>query len=425
VLSQGKGFETQLVEKLQSLTGVPCTTSIVAAMDAFRDLSASRLAVVNPYPPDLNEKMVQYLKSWGFDALSVVSLGTTFTESSAASIGDIYRAAKKAVAQAAMPDAIFIPCANFPVVDVIEQIETDLGLPVIANMTSQLYVAFKAIGMREPINNYGKLLRTVLRWHDRGIRIFATVRGYEKVLSQTWLLILLLIFPVSAGAQKLRRAIVAFGSSGGNLTPFWIGREAGLYRQHGVDADVVIFRGSTIAINALVTKDAQFAGLGASSAVLAKLGGMDTVLIATATPGLLFYLITKKEIKSANDLKGKKIAVSRPGTDSDLAARVAVQRLGLAEKDVAFVSVGADAERVMAMSQNVVDATVVTVAGYVAAQKLGFNTLLDLSQANIPYEAASLITTQTLIRENPELVRRFTRGFVAAIQYAQTTVISR
>jgi ABC-type nitrate/sulfonate/bicarbonate transport system substrate-binding protein len=68
----------------------------------------------------------------------------------------------------------------------------------------------------------------------------------------------------------------------------------------------------------------------------------------------------------------------------------------------------------------VVDAMVVTVAGYVAAQKLGFNTLLDLSQANIPYEAASLITTQTLIRENPELVRRFTRGFVASIQYAQT-----
>ena len=234
------------------------------------------------------------------------------------------------------------------------------------------------------------------------------------------LIAILILAPASAEAQKLEHAIVAFGSSGGNLTPFWVGREAGLYRQYGVDADVVFFRGSTIAINALVTKDAQFAGLGASSSVLAKLGGMDTVLIATATPGLLFYLITKKEIKGANDLKGKKIAVSRPGTDSDLAARVAVQRLGLAEKDVAFVSVGADAERVMAMSQNVVDATVVTVAGYIAAQRLGFHTLLDLSQANVPYEAASLITTQTLIRENPDLVHRFTRGFVAAIQYAQT-----
>jgi NitT/TauT family transport system substrate-binding protein len=240
------------------------------------------------------------------------------------------------------------------------------------------------------------------------------------VLLQTFLFALLLIIPVSAPAQKLERAIVAFGSSGGNLTPFWIGREAGLYRQHGVDADVVFFRGSTIAINALVTKDAQFAGLGASSSVLARLGGVDTVLIATATPGLLFYLVTKKEIKSAGDLKSKKIAVSRPGTDSDLAARVAAQRLGLAEKEVAFVSIGSDTERLMAMSQGVVDATVVTVAGYVAAQKLGFHSLVDLAQANIPYEAASLITTQTLIRENPELVRRFARGFVAAIQYAQT-----
>jgi len=235
------------------------------------------------------------------------------------------------------------------------------------------------------------------------------------------LLIAAMVFaPISAGAQKPDRAILAFGSSGGNLTPFWIGREAGLYRQYGVDADVVFFRGSTIAINALVTKDAHFAGLGASSSVLAKLGGMDTVLIATATPGLLFYLVAKKDIRNANELKNKKIAVSRPGTDSDLAARVAVQRLGLAEKDVAFVSIGSDTERVMAMSQGVVDATVVTVAGYVVAQRLGYHSLIDLAQANIPYEAASLITTQTLIRENPDLVRRFTRGFVAAIQYAQT-----
>ena len=159
VLSQGKGFETSLIEKLQTITGVPCTTSIVAAMDAFRDLSAARLAVVDPYPPDLNEKMVRYLKEWGFDAASVVSLGTTFTESSVASVGDIYRAAKKSVQEAGRADAIFIPCANFPVVDVIEDIETDLGLPVISNITSQLYAAFKAVGMKEKITGYGRLMR--------------------------------------------------------------------------------------------------------------------------------------------------------------------------------------------------------------------------------------------------------------------------
>jgi maleate cis-trans isomerase len=159
VLTQGKGFEANLLEKLQAITGVPCTTSIVAAMDAFRDLSASRLAVVDPYPPDLNDKMVGYLKDWGFEVVSLVSVGTTFTESSVASVADIYRAAKKAVREARNADAVFIPCANFPVVDVIDDIETDMGLPVISNMTSQLYAAFKAIGMREKIDGYGKLMR--------------------------------------------------------------------------------------------------------------------------------------------------------------------------------------------------------------------------------------------------------------------------
>jgi NitT/TauT family transport system substrate-binding protein len=223
-----------------------------------------------------------------------------------------------------------------------------------------------------------------------------------------------------AHGQKLERAVLAFGSTGPNLTTFWLAREAGLYKQYGLDVDVVFFRGSTIAINALATKDAHFGAFGASSAVLAKLGGMDTVLIATAAPGLLFYLVATKEIRTAADMKGKRIAASRPGTDSDLAARVAAQKLGLGEKEVNIIAMGTDSERLAAMSQGVVDATVVTVGGYVAAQKLGFHSILDLSQANIPYEAASMITTRSLIRENPEMVTKFTKGFVAAIQYAQT-----
>jgi maleate isomerase len=103
--------------------------------------------------------MTAYLKDWGFEVASLVSLGTSFTESSIASVGDIYRAAKRAVNEAGNAQAVFIPCANFPVVDVIDDIETDFGLPVISNITSQLYVGFKAIGMREKISGYGKLMR--------------------------------------------------------------------------------------------------------------------------------------------------------------------------------------------------------------------------------------------------------------------------
>lgn len=242
----------------------------------------------------------------------------------------------------------------------------------------------------------------------------------KNLAARFGLISLLLLFPAWAWGQKGERAVLAFGSTGGNLTAFWVAREAGLYRQNGLDVDVVFLRGSTTAIKALTAREAQFAALGASSSVLARLGGMDTVLIATAAPGLSFYLVTKKEIRNANDLKGKKLAISRPGTDSDLAARLAVRRLGLSEKEVGFITIGSDTERLAAMNQGVVEATVLTPAAYVAAQKLGFHALLDLREANVPYEAASLITTRTLIRENPRMVARFARGFVAGIHYAKT-----
>jgi ABC-type nitrate/sulfonate/bicarbonate transport system substrate-binding protein len=240
-----------------------------------------------------------------------------------------------------------------------------------------------------------------------------------RLLTNIACLLLILCTPV-AGAEKMDRAILAFGSSGGNLTPFWVAREAGLYRQYGLDVDVVFLRGSTTAINALAAKEAHFAALGASSSVLARIGGIDTVLIATAAPGLSFYLVTKPELRSGADLKGKKIGISRPGTDSDLAARVAIEKLGLAEKDVSYVTIGSDAERTLAMKQGVIDATVLTPGAFAGAQKLGFRSLLDLSQANVPYEAASLITTRALIRDSAERVSRFTKGFVAGIHYART-----
>ena len=233
------------------------------------------------------------------------------------------------------------------------------------------------------------------------------------------LLFLLLLFPASTWGQKLERVILAFGSSGGNLTPFWVAREAGLYRAHGLDVDVVFLRGSTTAINALAAREAQFAALGASSSVLAALGSVDTILIATAAPGLSFYLVAKKEITAAAGLKGRKLAVSRPGTDSDFAARLALQKVGLNEREVDIISIGSDTERIAALKQGVVDATVLAPAAYVAAQKLGFHALLDLNALNIPYEAAALITTRKLIRENAEMVTRFTRGFAAGIHYAK------
>ena len=160
VLSQGTGFETKLLSQLEDYRRSLHNEHRRSDGRVSRSFGV-QIGFVDPYPPDLNAKMTAYLNDWGFEVASLVSLATSFTESSIASIGNIYRAAKRAIKDAPNAEAVFIPCANFPVVDVIEEIETDFGLPVVANITSQLYVAFKAIGMREKITGYGRLMRSL------------------------------------------------------------------------------------------------------------------------------------------------------------------------------------------------------------------------------------------------------------------------
>lgn len=230
----------------------------------------------------------------------------------------------------------------------------------------------------------------------------------------------ILILPVSVPAQGTERVILVFGSSGGNLTAFWVAKEANLYRQNGLDVGMVFLRGSTTAINAVVAGEAQFAALGASAAILSHLGGSDTILIATAAPGLAFYLVTRKEITTKEKLRGGRLGISRPGTDSDVAVRLALEKMGLTDKDVQILTVGGDSERLLALRQGIVDGTVVSPGSMVAARKFGFYPLLDLLQMGIPYEQAALITTRSLIQKSPGTVQRFVKSFVEGIHYAKT-----
>lgn len=67
VVSRGIGCESEVIEKIETLTGVPATTSIVAGMQALKALSVRRLGIVNPYPAELTKAVVGFLNGHGFE----------------------------------------------------------------------------------------------------------------------------------------------------------------------------------------------------------------------------------------------------------------------------------------------------------------------------------------------------------------------
>lgn len=156
VVSQGPGYEREVIGRIERVANTPATTSIVAGMEALQALSVRRVGLVNPYPPELNDAVVAFLNSHGFEVAAVVGLGADFTRIGDVSEARVYAAAKEAAKKKI--DGLYLPCPQFPALDVIETIETDLGIPAVGHLTSELWKAFRTLGIRQPIRGFGKLL---------------------------------------------------------------------------------------------------------------------------------------------------------------------------------------------------------------------------------------------------------------------------
>jgi maleate isomerase len=161
VVSQGKGYEREVISKIEALTNAPATTSIVAGMEALRALSVRRVGLVNPYPSELNEAVVGFLNGRGFQVGSVISLGANFTRIGDVSETDVYSAAKRAIQNDPNLDGLYLPCPQFPALDVIDAIEADFKIPAVGHLTSEIWMALRTLKIRNSITGFGKLMTTV------------------------------------------------------------------------------------------------------------------------------------------------------------------------------------------------------------------------------------------------------------------------
>jgi maleate cis-trans isomerase len=158
VVSQGAGHERDVIGKIERRAKVPATTSIVAGMEALKALAVRRVGLVNPYPAELNDAVVAFMSHYGFQVASVVSLGAEFTRIGDVSEAEVYAAAKRAVQQSRGIEGLYLPCPQFPALDVIEAIEADLGIPAVGHLTSELWMALKTLKIRQPVAGFGKLM---------------------------------------------------------------------------------------------------------------------------------------------------------------------------------------------------------------------------------------------------------------------------
>jgi len=232
--------------------------------------------------------------------------------------------------------------------------------------------------------------------------------------------LLVVSFYSTAFAQLAKLNVGYVGINSDNVIA-WVAKESGIFAKNGLDAQLIYFSGGTTSVMALVSGESPIIQTGAPAIVNAVLGGSDPVMIAGGVVTLDYWLLSRPEIKTPEQLKGGAVAISRFGSSSDFIVRYALQRIGLTPvKDVAILQIGALPERLAAMETKRVQATVLAPPAMYIAQKRGFNILADVAALGLAYQATGVATTRKFIREHPDIVRKYIKAHVEAVHRFKT-----
>jgi ABC-type nitrate/sulfonate/bicarbonate transport system substrate-binding protein len=242
----------------------------------------------------------------------------------------------------------------------------------------------------------------------------------KKVFSRIGLIIcLLLLCPVLLLAQSktLKEVRVPY-ALGGSTSFFWVAQRSGSFEKHGLKVLPIFMRGGREAVQALVSRDVTVLQQGSAGVILAWAQGAKDLVVIGATGNKLDYVfVSSSAIKKPADLKGKRIAISQLGASTEFIARLALRQLGINEKDVILLGLGAQGERWAALAGGHIDASVFQPPVTMRARKAGLPVWVDFSKSDYEFVVAGPVTLRSFIKSDRETVMNFMRGLADGMDF--------
>jgi NitT/TauT family transport system substrate-binding protein len=227
----------------------------------------------------------------------------------------------------------------------------------------------------------------------------------------TFLIIVLLYAPVVA-AETVR---FAYPAKSLNYLPLFLGKHKGIPQAEGVDLDLIQVA-SMISAKALMTGDLDFSGAQAQ-VIAAAARGIPVKVVGFITVKPSFWLMSKPEVRSIADLKGKIIGTTAIGSSTDTLARYLVKKHGLApDKEVALFATGTTANILAAMKVGSVDAGILSPPFHAMAKLMGFRVLAYLGD-HVEQSLSGIGTSERLLREKSETVRKVLRATLKGLRF--------
>jgi NitT/TauT family transport system substrate-binding protein len=240
---------------------------------------------------------------------------------------------------------------------------------------------------------------------------------HRKVYIFVFVLVIVLVGSGRGGAGETAKKLrLAYAGWEIGTAVSYVGVDSGLFKKHGLEIEELPIRDTLSAgVQSLIGIDLLI-GFGNPLAVLQPVAsGADITVIGSHVSFDQYGMAVANSIAAVKDLKGKKVGVSALGARSDLIARVMLRRAGLdPTKDVEMVAAGLAPARALALSKDLVQGAPLNQNVAAEAKKLGIKIL---EMKSVPVVTDLLMTTRGFIKREEDTVRRFMRGYAAAIQY--------
>jgi len=220
------------------------------------------------------------------------------------------------------------------------------------------------------------------------------------------------------GAQeRIRLAYSAI--SGAMLTP-WVALESGIFKKNRLEVELVYIAAGPVTAAALVSGDIHVMLANGDVVVRGRLQGSDMISFADATSTFVFSLMARPEITKPEDLRGKRLGISRFGTATHAALLAALDHFRVPASEVTILQMGGVPQIMAGIDKGAIAAGVLSPPLNIKAKKMGMKELLDIGTLKIPYQQSTFVARQEWIKKNPEPMRGLARSIVEAIHKIKT-----
>jgi NitT/TauT family transport system substrate-binding protein len=239
----------------------------------------------------------------------------------------------------------------------------------------------------------------------------------DHILFQRWALLLLsltaAVVPVTTLHAQTQKIRIAYSSRSNTITPFYIAVSKGFFREEGLEVELIQVSprlGAMAVMNGDVSFTTSF-----TSTFRGILQGLPLKLILVALKKGVYFLIVRPEIKDVQDLKGKKIGVATVRGTDQLVAEELLRSKGFNPALLQQLVIGETPLRAQALAAGVVQVVSLSPPHDLILQQMGYKVLAGPPEVGLP--ASGLFTSDRLLKENPQAVKRTLRALLKANRF--------